>query len=292
MPTPLQYKLPMTTDYNEFEDMVVDYFKEKYEFVQRYGRRGQKQEGIDIIIRYHNSSGLQSFIAVQCKNYPLKIRELGGVIDSAIAGISRLNLSFSKIVIAMAMLRDTKIQDYILQYQSPVLVQSLFWEEISSNIASNDKLLSHYYPRVDNNYITTKNLIDEFNEGIRECHIVDIMNNNPLLGMPRDYATDMSIFCIEMKKCLINAILLQKENVYQNIQMFTSLIDYYNTYLSQRMNPAGTDYYSIAPFVSHDEMKNAITGIKAQLNDVYKAINSGCSILYNKFEDTCLNCGK
>lgn len=279
MPTPLQYKLPMTTDSDEFEDMVVDYFRENYNFVERYGRRGQKQNGIDIIIHHNNSYGLQSFIAVQCKNYPLKIRELEEVINLATAGISRLDLSFSTIVIAMAAPRDTKIQDYILQYQSPILVKPLFWEEISVCIASDSKLLKRYYPSLDSNAITIEKLIDKFNEGIRECHIIEIMNNNPLLGMPRDYAMDMCIFCNEMEKYLINAILLQKENIYQNIQMFTELIGYYNTYLSQRMNPAGTDYYSIAPFVSLDEMKNAITQMKNQLNDTYKVINFGCSIL-------------
>ncbi len=279
MPLPLQYKLPVTANPDEFEDMVVDYYKENYKFAQRYGRKGQKQDGIDIIIRCSDSNDSQSFIAVQCKNCLPDTKELAPIINLAATGIANQNLPFSKIVIAMGSPRDTKIQDYILQYRSSILVEPLFWEEISSAIASNNKLLNRYYPRLNSNSITIGNLIDEFNEGIRECHIIDIMYNDPLLGMPKNYAMDMNIFCIEMEKRLINAILLQNELVYQNIQKFTNLIGYYNVYLSQNMNPAGTAYYSIAPFASRDEIKSNVTQIKSQLNEAYKAINSGCSIL-------------
>lgn len=86
MPLPLQYKLPVTANPDEFEDMVVDYYKENYKFAQRYGRKGQKQDGIDIIIRCSDSNDSQSFIAVQCKNCLPDTKELAPIINLAATG--------------------------------------------------------------------------------------------------------------------------------------------------------------------------------------------------------------
>lgn len=280
MPIPLQYKLPMTNNSDEFEDMVEDYFKVNYRFAQRYGRKGQKQYGIDVIVVYNNIDDSQSYIAVQCKNYSPTEQELDNIINQAVAGTMQLAFPFSKIVIALGTQRDTKIQNFIMKKNSSnILVEPLFWEQISSTIASNNELLNRYYPQMDFNTATIEKLVEEFNKGIRECHIVEVMRNDPLSGMPSSYSLDMDIFCIEMEKQLIATILLQKENIYQNIQEFSNLIEYYNSYLSTRMNPAGTNYYSVAPFISYDEMRNEILQIKAQLNESYQVINSGCSIL-------------
>ena len=125
-----------------------------------------------------------------------------------------------------------------------------------------------------------KNLVDVFNEGIQECHIVEIIQNDPLAGMPKSYVLDMEIFCIEMEKSLLKAILLQKDKIYQNIKKYRDLIGYYNNYLSRKMNPAGTDYYSVGSCFLSDEMHQEISQIKVCLDECYQVINHGCSILY------------
>ena len=61
MPSTYQIGLPIPKDYSEFENMVKEFFCNKYGCVfQKYGRPGQKQSGIDLIC---------GTIGVQCKNY-------------------------------------------------------------------------------------------------------------------------------------------------------------------------------------------------------------------------------
>lgn len=279
MPLSINYRLPQTKDPNEFEDMVRDCFLKKFISAQRYGRKGQKQYGIDIIITFINSNRIQEYIAVQCKNYLPNEKELDKIISDAISGSKRLPSPLHKIVIAIGSERDTKTQDYILTKNSyGILIEPLFWEEISSLIASDTELMNRYYPQMQTNTISINTLIDFFNEGIQECHIIEIMRNEPLAGMPRSYALDMDIFCIEIEKQLNNAILLQKDPIYKKIQDFCNLIGNYNTYLAQHMHPGGTDYYSVIPGTSYDQMRHKITQIKHQMNECYMAINSGCSL--------------
>ena len=280
MPIALQYDLPWTKSSDEFEDMVTDYFRKQGFSAQRYGRNGQNQHGIDIIATFVNSIGESNCIAIQCKNYSPSQTEMDQIIDKAITGIRAFSVPFCKIIIALGEKRDTKIQNYVMAKKLPnITLEVLFWEDISSIIANNDDLLSRYYPQMQNSTPNINSLVDFFNEGIRECHIIDIMQNDPLAGMPSEYALDMDIFCIEIEKKLKDAILLQKDTIYQKISEFCNWIHYYNQYLSRKMQPAGTSYYSVVPGNSYREMRNNITFIKGQINACYMVINSGCSIL-------------
>lgn len=269
----------MTKNPSEFENMVTDYFKKEYNSVQLYGRKGQKQYGIDIIITFINSNREHEFIVVQCKNYSPKEAELDDIIDDAIEGSRRLPGSVSKIVIALGCERDTKIHDYILK-KSPIglVIEPLFWEDISSLIASDKNLLNNYYLQISNNTISIEELLNFFNESIQECHILDIIRNNPLYGMPKDFVWNMQIFCIEIEKQLDKAILLQQDTTYQKISEFSNWIGYYNSYLAKHMTPAGVEYYSVSPDNSYDQMKKEITLMKNAINECYMAINSGCSL--------------
>ncbi len=280
MPIALQYDLPRTKSSDEFEDMVTDYFRKQGFSAQRYGRNGQNQHSIDIIATFVNSIGESNCIAIQCKNYSPSQTEMDQIIDKAITGIRAFSVPFCKIIIALGEKRDTKIQNYVMAKKLPnITLELLFWEDISSVIASDDDLLSRYYPQIQNSTPNITRLVDFFNEGIRECHIIDIMQNDPLAGMPNEYALDMDIFCIEIEKKLKDAILLQKHTIYQKISEFCNWIHYYNQYLSRKMQPAGTSYYSVVLGNSYREMRNNITFIKGQINECYMVINSRCSIL-------------
>ncbi|HJA92870.1 MAG TPA: restriction endonuclease [Candidatus Eisenbergiella merdipullorum] len=279
MPTAFQYDLPRTKNAYEFEYMVVDYFKKQGAYAQCYGRKGQNQHGIDIIAKFTDSNEGSKYVAIQCKNYSPSEKELDQIIDRSITGIGTFPFSICRIVIALGVKRDTKIQNYIMGKEIPgITLYLLFWEDISSVIASNDDLMSRYYPQIPNNTSFINNLINYFNKGIQECHIINIMRNDPLAGMPSNYALDMDIFCIETEERLNDDILLQKNIIYQKIREFCNWIDYYNHYLSLRMQPAGSGYYSVVPGNSYEQMRNEIADIKTQINECYMAINSGCSI--------------
>ena len=168
MPIALQYDLPRTKSYDEFEDMVTDYFRKQGFSAQRYGRNGQNQHGIDIIATFVNSIGESNCIAIQCKNYSPSQTEMDQIIDKAITGIRAFSVPFCKIIIALGEKRDTKIQNYVMAKKLPnITLEVLFWEDISSIIASNDDLLSRYYPQMQNSTPNINSLVDFFNEGIR-----------------------------------------------------------------------------------------------------------------------------
>ena len=93
MPIALQYDLPRTKSYDEFEDMVTDYFRKQGFSAQRYGRNGQNQHGIDIIATFVNSIGESNCIAIQCKNYSPSQTEMDQIIDKAITGIRAFSVS-------------------------------------------------------------------------------------------------------------------------------------------------------------------------------------------------------
>ncbi|WP_343344852.1 restriction endonuclease [Terrisporobacter petrolearius] len=117
MPIPSQYNLPPTINEDEFEDMVEDYFKLNYPNAQRYGRKGQKQYGLDIT--YTNNSSHQ-LIGIQCKKYAtLSTSDIDSIIDAVGDFHIKINdnssLEIINLIIATTAPRDAKIQSYVLQ---------------------------------------------------------------------------------------------------------------------------------------------------------------------------------
>ena len=95
MPSIYQIGLPIPKDYSEFENMVKEFFCNKYGCVfQKYGRPGQKQSGIDLIC---------GTIGVQCKNY-----------YNTQLTIPLLRKEYYIVTTAK---RDVVIQDYVRNYE-------------------------------------------------------------------------------------------------------------------------------------------------------------------------------
>ena len=84
MPTPATSELPKPLSWDEFEDIVWDIYKRKWNDpdAQRYGRTGQAQQGVDV---YGRPSGLGgAYVGVQCKRYEnLKLKTVEDEIEKA-----------------------------------------------------------------------------------------------------------------------------------------------------------------------------------------------------------------
>lgn len=99
---------PRLTDEKQFEHLVADCYRALYpeSHVDEYGRRGQKQYGIDITVQ------MESLLwCIQCKNY-----EMISVshIDELLSKCTYYSINqFSKLIIATAASDDTKIVDYL-----------------------------------------------------------------------------------------------------------------------------------------------------------------------------------
>ena len=69
MPDPVTSELPKPKSWDEFEDIVWDIYKRKWNDpnAQRYGRPGQAQQGVDIYGKPEKMGG--ATVGIQCKRY-------------------------------------------------------------------------------------------------------------------------------------------------------------------------------------------------------------------------------
>lgn len=279
MPTVSEYRLPKTDNAYEFEDMVKDYCELKYEQVQRLGRRGQKQNGVDILATGVDKNGEQVNIGVQCKNVE-KISTKD--IDKIIEEVKKFPQPLDGLIIATAASRDIGIQLYIREKTwNGKRIEVLFWDEIATEIAGDEKLFKKYYPvfamQLKNN-ISIENLKEVFNEGIYKCKISDFVRCDPREEMPRDLVSNVGIFCSVLEKNLKKHIILQNNSVYIAIKEFCNWMGDYNQYLGRHMSPAGTGYYAITEKGAMEEVKKKTDEWKKEIDRCYGEINPDCSL--------------
>ncbi len=149
MPIFSSSKLPPPKSEDEFEDMVTDILMEYWKDpgAIRYGRSGQKQDGIDILGKSKVFNGRK--VAAQCKNKSnITIGEIRDIIDEVRCGFHQKIEALSELVIAISCPRDTKIQKEIIQQQkkNDFSIVVFFWEDVIQRIAFDEKLISKYYP--------------------------------------------------------------------------------------------------------------------------------------------------
>lgn len=123
---------PKPIDWNTFEDIVCDVFKRKFNSpnLQRYGRSGQRQLGVDIV-------GLTSegLLGIQCKHHPvgnIQVSEIEDEISKAETFIPLLG----HLEIVTSADRDVSVHNYVLRIneervkQGKFSVSVKFWDEL------------------------------------------------------------------------------------------------------------------------------------------------------------------
>ena len=167
-----QNKYPKPSSWNEFEDMVIDIVTSQYTnfSVNRYGRQGQSQKGIDIIL-----SSLNVTIGIQCKNID---RLTSKDIDDIIKGIE---INVDIIMIFVSTERDVKIINHIIhktpQIQKQIQIQ--FWEDIINHLSTYN-LIEKYYPQFfkdDFRTIKDRELFKELYEDFHNSGLRNYLNN-------------------------------------------------------------------------------------------------------------------
>jgi tetratricopeptide (TPR) repeat protein len=151
MPTPGTSHLPQPKDWNDFEDICADLFGLEWDDRNafRYGRQGQRQDGIDI----YGSPANRGTAGVQCKGrrhwppHPLTT----GDIDAAVAEAKKFKHPITEFVIATTANDDAKLQDHALAITRDNRGVGLFsvhvfgWDELSRRLTSHDELLKKHY---------------------------------------------------------------------------------------------------------------------------------------------------
>ena len=209
-------------------------------------------------------------------------KEIDNIIDKAM----QFTQSISKFIIATNSSRDTKLQEKVITENNRVdlnfEVCIIFWEEISSIISQDEKLLSKYYPKTNQNSIEW--LVSEFNQLINKYDIIGFVNVDPVIGMPKDYPGMVDLFFIEIGQRLTQVNTLQKHPKFIAINSFRDMINAYNAYLGIKLFPAGNMYTIQNPYDRIDvskkdsEIINNIYNYKKEMDELYGQINEKCSM--------------
>lgn len=144
MPTPELMQIPKSSSAEEFESICTDvlsvYYGTRFSI---YGRKGQKQNGIDIFTQTEDGC-----IVAQCKNYYSENSSYRLVrqIENDIAATKETSFNIIRFIAMTSMNRDAKVQNYILKINSDFFIDVWFWEEIQAIVCSNTQLLTKYYP--------------------------------------------------------------------------------------------------------------------------------------------------
>ena len=165
-----KYQFPPLKDEKEFESLVNDLCIEKYgiEF-QVYGRKGQKQHGIDGL----SFSKDEKQIVYQCKNKIINRddksiqKELIKDIENEVKTTSAEFQNVNTFIFANSFKQDTVLQDKAVeltkQYGFTVVVWS--WEEIEGLLEKHLNVAKQYYPTIfDKNILSESDIKYKFIE--------------------------------------------------------------------------------------------------------------------------------
>lgn len=137
MPTISQIGLPKPVSGKELEDIAYVYFSHRFNVpFQKWGRIGQKQDGIDL---------MGGNIGVQCKNYnstPLTVK----IIESDIMRAEEKFPSLSQLYIVTTAPTDVKIQEYIRDRKGKFPVEIYYWEVLELFLLQNPQIKEMFYP--------------------------------------------------------------------------------------------------------------------------------------------------
>lgn len=284
MPVAATMSLPKTNDEHEFEEMVADVLSVKYNVDFRpFGRRGQKQYGIDVL------SNTNADIVAQCKNYKLTTTDIVQIVDKF-----TLDQKIRNFIIATSMNRDTQLQIYVqsinTQSKYSFDVSIMFWEDIVPYMIQYPSLYEKYYASFGSNFIDTIDINDiknHFNKGIQKYHILDFLMRDVFVeGIPTSLPTQVEGFTCEMKDLLQNNLLLQNELIYKAVFEFCDELDSLNYYLGLSLLPDRNSlfYRYIPNYNNIDEenhkrkIQNNITEKIRKLDMIFGKINQGMTL--------------
>lgn len=144
-----QFIFPKPRDWETFEDIVADLLKRRYGTLnlQRYGRSGQGQSGIDIVGPIKTG-----MLGVQCKHHAVETISLLEI-DTEIGKAEGFSLSLCELIIATSASRDAKAHRHVLilsekrkqDNQWPVSI--IFWEEIVDWLEESPDLLYKHFSK-------------------------------------------------------------------------------------------------------------------------------------------------
>lgn len=179
--------IPLPSTEQDFESMCSHIFGKLYNCTlpAMYGRRGQKQYGLDILIHENDLFDQSSRIGIQCKHVA-KLTYGGVSGDSVLKEVAKADSGIQKIkllVIATTQEADVSLQNLVSTLSDERVQKGLFpvsiisWNDISNYINQDPKLLSYY--QTDNKIIEAYyNKIEDNIKYEKFQEALDQLNNN------------------------------------------------------------------------------------------------------------------
>ena len=150
MPTIKEMEIPIPKSWEEFEDISHSALKIKWDSpdLQKHGRRGQKQDGIDI----YGNDYLGRPVGVQCKKYESELTEI--TINKEIESAEKFIPKISAFYFTVSQKRDSQLQKLIrIISEERVKLNKFgigiyFWEDLIYEVAKNTSEFNQYYPNI------------------------------------------------------------------------------------------------------------------------------------------------
>ncbi len=152
VPTRLTTNFPQPTNSEEFESMVRDICALEWNdpHTEKYGRRGQKQCGVDVYGRPVNRAG--SYRGAQCK-----LRTTGALltedeIEAEVAQAKSFPHPLDRLILVTNTLRDKNTQFLIDRVNEREIAEDgfqvaiWFWDNLTERLAAHRHLIVKYYP--------------------------------------------------------------------------------------------------------------------------------------------------
>lgn len=282
MPTLSSIKIPPPKSWEEFEEITLDACKLRWENpdLQMHGRRGQKQDGVDIFGANH----VFSSVGVQCKNYkePPSLE----LVHKEIVNAEKFKPGIGILYIAVSSETDAKIQKEIRQLslertiKGDFPIMMLFWNDIIQDLARNSNVLRKHYPQFS---------IDEFqtpSEDKKLFSIYDLAYN----GLNLDYYLELVFGEIGTMvgenplqiKSLIHTIKFSASNVmddnlYHDFEMVCNNL---KDYLFPK-DGFGTDFNWDVPLNLSNEIISTVSGVQYNLNTKERIVYNIAKTLVN-----------
>ena len=151
MPTIQSMELPLPKNWQDFESIVCDAqaLRWKSTTLQKNGRSGQKQNGVDI----YGPDDIGRRVGIQCKRYksPLGLKDVTDEIHKAEKGFKG---QLTTLFFATTADCDAKLQEQVRLLSDNRVAQGLFsvallyWDDIVSGLLLNPAVFRAHYPQI------------------------------------------------------------------------------------------------------------------------------------------------
>lgn len=143
-------ELPVPKNWQDFEDIVCDALALRWNSttLQKNGRPGQKQNGVDI----YGPDDIGRAVAVQCKRYrpPLELK----IATDEIGKAEKFNGNLTTLYIATSAPHDAVLQQQVRLLSDKRVAQGkfavgiLFWDDIVRGLVLNPAVMKAHYPQI------------------------------------------------------------------------------------------------------------------------------------------------